>query len=219
MQGGRRHLHAGRQAAVPGAGGHHTRPDPADGVVRGRARVPRRGERVHPEDRLQRGRGRPGRRAEEPRAGGVRRPEAERGPGGGTEGPVRGRHPAQGRRGRHGRNLAEFGPPVRDGGHGVHGGRPGPVQQRHPGGARPGERCIATAGTRRAGTRRGGEPSRHGSASHHRRGPGRGDADGGHVGHCRRGRPEQRDLRLPVAGRRRRHIGSDRLDPHPGRRR
>ena len=66
------------------------------------------------------------------------------------------------------------GPPVRDGGHGVHGGRPGPVQQRHPGGARPGERCIGTAGTRRAGTRRGGEPSRHGSASHHRHGPGSG---------------------------------------------
>ena len=127
-------------------------------------------------------------------------PEAERGPGGGTQGPVRGRHPAQGRRGRHHHNLAAFGPPVRDGGHGVHGGRPGPVQQRHPGGARPGERCIGTAGTATAGTGRGGEPSRHGRANHRWHGPGGGDADGGCFGHCRRRRPGQRRLHLPVAG-------------------
>ena len=57
--------------------------------------------------------------------------------------------------------------------------------------------------------------------SRHR--PGGRDADGGHVGHRRRGRPHQRLVSLPVGGERRnfgrRHRRGDGLDLHPSRRR
>ena len=59
----------------------------------------------------------------------------------------------------------------------------------------------------------------HGRARHHRHGPGGRDADGGYVGDCRRGRPEQRCLQLPVAGRWCGDFQRNRQRLHPGRRR
>ena len=44
----------------------------------------------------------------------------------------------------------------------------------------------------------GAQPGCHGSAHHQRDAPGGRDADGGHLSHCRRGRPGQRFLQLPV---------------------
>ena len=43
------------------------------------------------------------------------------------------------------------------------------------------------------------------------------DADGGHLRHRRRGRPDERRVRLPVAGRRRGHLRRDGLHLHAGR--
>ena len=48
-----------------------------------------------------------------------------------------------------------------------------------------------------------------GAPDHQRHGPGGRDAHGGHVGHHRRQRADQRCLQLPVAGRRRRHRRGD----------
>ena len=59
----------------------------------------------------------------------------------------------------------------------------------------------------------------HRRAHHQRHRPGGRDADGGHVGDRRLRRSWQRPVRVPVAGRRRRNIGSDQRHLHPGRRR
>ena len=57
----------------------------------------------------------------------------------------------------------------------------------------------------------------HGSAHHQRHGPGGRDADGGYVGHRRRGRVDRRCLQLPVAGGRRPNLRRYRLHLHPYR--
>ena len=67
----------------------------------------------------------------------------------------------------------------------------------------------------------GGESqhSGHRAARHQRHRPGGRDAGGGHLRHRRRGRADQRDVHLPVAGRWRGHRQCHRLRLHAGRRR
>ena len=78
------------------------------------------------------------------------------------------------------------------------------------------EETLTSAATAAVAVSVHAQHSGHRRAHHHGHGTGKGDSDGEHFGHRRRRRAEQRPVRVPVACRRRRHIGSDQRHIHLG---
>ena len=172
----------------------------ADGEFRGPAgggpRRPRYA--VHLQDSVQRS------GLHHPRGTAGPRPESDqrrrrgRKPGGRAQRPVGG--PVGPGVRRNGDGVAVTGRRLRRGGGGVHPGRQDAVPRHRARHSRPAAQHFC-----------------HRRARHQRNRPGGPDAHGRHLGHRRRERTGQRFVQLPVAGRRRGHLGSKRLNLHPDR--